>query len=212
MRSGVDQRLLCAEGVTRTTGPSVAERELKAALGALGARRTRKEAGDAEPVPAPPSASSTSKPPPTFAPAAVPPATNKEWNDFIAANHSRRLQISIYYITFLALINCLQTYEYSNISVTDNYIALRRLQCFHISGYQNQAYRLGWREHRGLNGVARCVGMCWRVVERKPQVAERSPAGADRYPVTLGLKAELFGRVVSRDNPRSTLRHFRIIT
>uniref|UniRef100_A0A2A4JQZ7 Uncharacterized protein n=1 Tax=Heliothis virescens TaxID=7102 RepID=A0A2A4JQZ7_HELVI len=117
VRRVADPSLLCAEGAMRTTGPSVAERELKAALGALGARRTRKEAGDAEPVPLPLPASSTSKPPPTFAPSAVPPGTNKEWNDFIAANKSQRLQISIYYITFLALINRLQTYEYSNISV-----------------------------------------------------------------------------------------------
>lgn len=115
---------VCAEGGSRTTGASVAERELKAALGALGARRTRKEVGGAEgahpaapplaPIAAP--APHTLQPPPTFRPAAVSAETNKQWNDFIAANDSQRLQISIY-VTFLALINCLQRYEYSNISV-----------------------------------------------------------------------------------------------
>ncbi|XP_026742288.1 eukaryotic translation initiation factor 3 subunit A-like isoform X2 [Trichoplusia ni] len=113
-----------SEGASRTTGASVAERELKAALGALGARRTRKEVGGAEgaPPPAPPlaplaaPAPHTLHSPPTFRPAAVSADTNKQWNDFIAANDSQRLQISIY-VTFLALINCLQRYEYSNISV-----------------------------------------------------------------------------------------------
>ncbi|CAH0578356.1 unnamed protein product [Chrysodeixis includens] len=114
-----------SDSASRTTGASVAERELKAALGALGARRTRKEVGEADgatllaapplaPLAAP--APRTVLPPPTFRPAAVAAETNKQWNAFIAANDSQRLQISIY-VTFLALINCLQRYEYRNISV-----------------------------------------------------------------------------------------------
>lgn len=107
----------------RTTGASVAERELKAALGALGARRMRKEAGEPDPLalaPLPPVPSSprTLHTPPTFAPAAVSSDTHRQWNEFIAANHSQRLQISYIYVTFLALINCLQRYEYSDISVS----------------------------------------------------------------------------------------------
>ncbi|KAF9414243.1 hypothetical protein HW555_007786 [Spodoptera exigua] len=126
---------MCAESVTRMTGASVAERELKAALGALGARRSRKDISESETASAQESASANTANAanaanavnaakaapvapnsgvqlPSFAPSAVSPDTNKQWNDFIAANNSQRLQIYIYNVTFLALIlNCLQRYD-----------------------------------------------------------------------------------------------------
>ncbi|KAJ8737261.1 hypothetical protein PYW07_000532 [Mythimna separata] len=124
----VDVALLDAQGQVAARPPlapvapvvSVAERELKAALGALGARR--KEPAEpasllAAPLPAhAPRAPTTTTLAPTFPPAAVPLDANQQWNDFILTNSCPRLHLSIY-VTSLALINCLQRYEYGDISV-----------------------------------------------------------------------------------------------
>lgn len=102
---------MCTDSETHTTGTSVAERELKAALGAIGARRQRKEVTSQPGLPSPLTSISI----PTFDPQAVPPAVNEHWKHFIAANHTNRQQISMY-LTFLVLIiNCLQRYDYCDI-------------------------------------------------------------------------------------------------
>lgn len=159
-RSLLTCRCYCAESAPtpRSTGASVAERELTAALGA---RRALVGLLEPQPVPllaAPPPLFSTVRPP-TFPPAAVPPDTNKQWNDFIAANHSPRLQPSILYVTLLALINRSLRYEYSNISV--NYPPLRyhpTIVTHRLESITNKlCKRVKFSSHLAKSFIALCI-------------------------------------------------------
>lgn len=99
-----------------TTMTNVAERELTALLGA---RRQRKDAPAQGPpsdtpgpeAPGPDAADpATTRLPPTFAPHALPPALDRQWNVFIATNSATQNHFSTCLI-FLALINYLESYS-----------------------------------------------------------------------------------------------------